>query len=34
MEMSAAPSPDTGHRFPADIISHMQWLYYRFPLSD
>jgi hypothetical protein len=22
-----------GHRFPAEIISHCVWLYYRFPLS-
>jgi putative transposase len=21
------------HRFPAEIISHVVWLYYRFPLS-
>ncbi|MBV8736805.1 MAG: IS6 family transposase [Alphaproteobacteria bacterium] len=23
----------TGHRFPAEIISHAVWLYFRFPLS-
>jgi len=22
-----------GHRFPADIVSHVVWLYFRFPLS-
>ena len=22
-----------GHRFPAEIISHVVWLYFRFPLS-
>ena len=22
-----------GHRFPAEIISHAVWLYFRFPLS-
>ena len=22
-----------GHRFPADIIAHAVWLYFRFPLS-
>ena len=22
-----------GHRFPAEIISHSVWLYFRFPLS-
>ena len=22
-----------GHRFPADIVSHTVWLYFRFPLS-
>ncbi len=33
METSAAPSLYKGHRFPAEIISHCVWLYYRFPLS-
>ncbi len=33
METSAAPSLYRGHRFPAEIISHCVWLYYRFPLS-
>src|ERR1700737_1618128 len=23
----------SGHRFPAEIISHAVWLYFRFPLS-
>jgi putative transposase len=23
----------TGHRFPAEVISHAVWLYFRFPLS-
>src|SRR3954447_18440501 len=28
------PSPSyAGHRFPAEIISHAVWLYFRFPLS-
>jgi putative transposase len=22
-----------GHRFPAEVISHAVWLYFRFPLS-
>src|SRR4051812_4559238 len=29
----AAKSPYAGHRFPAEIISHAVWLYFRFPLS-
>ena len=28
-----AHSPYAGHRFPAEIIAHVVWLYYRFPLS-
>lgn len=28
-----AHSPYAGHRFPAEIIGHVVWLYYRFPLS-
>jgi putative transposase len=29
-----SPSPsEGGYRFPAEIISHAVWLYYRFPLS-
>ena len=30
------PSPTAsykGHRFPAEIIAHAVWLYFRFPLS-
>jgi putative transposase len=27
------PSSYAGHRFPAEIISHAVWLYFRFPLS-
>src|SRR3954454_10249018 len=30
---SAAKSPYAGYRFPAEIISHAVWLYFRFPLS-
>ena len=30
--MPASPSY-AGHRFPAEIISHAVWLYFRFPLS-
>jgi putative transposase len=33
METPVAPSLYKGHRFPAEIISHCVWLYYRFPLS-
>src|SRR3954453_22936194 len=29
----AAKSPYAGYRFPAEIISHAVWLYFRFPLS-
>src|SRR3954447_3327936 len=32
MTMSASPSY-AGHRFPAEVISHAVWLYFRFPLS-
>src|SRR5689334_2389648 len=32
--MTAPTSPSyAGHRFPAEIISHAVWLYFRFPLS-
>ena len=24
---------DAGHRFPAEVITHAVWLYFRFPLS-
>src|SRR3954464_10001373 len=30
---SAAKSPYAGYRFPAEVISHAVWLYFRFPLS-
>ena len=33
MNTSAPPDPYTHHRFPAEIISHGVWLYYRFCLS-
>jgi transposase-like protein len=32
MTSPACPSY-AGHRFPAEIISHAVWLYFRFPLS-
>src|SRR3954471_15162343 len=32
MTTPALPSY-AGHRFPAEIISHAVWLYFRFPLS-
>jgi putative transposase len=32
MKTSACPSY-TGYRFPAEVISHAVWLYFRFPLS-
>src|SRR5881628_109859 len=32
--MTAPASPSyAGHRFPAEVISHAVWLYFRFPLS-
>src|SRR5881398_624177 len=33
MSSSATKSSYAGHRFPAEIISHAVWLYFRFPLS-
>src|ERR687896_773630 len=33
MSLPAAKSRYAGHRFPAEIISHAVWLYFRFPLS-
>ena len=33
MSSPAAKSPYAGHRFPAEIISHAVWLYFRFNLS-
>ena len=32
MTSPAYPS-DAGFRFPAEVISHAVWLYFRFPLS-
>jgi len=32
MTLPALPS-DAGYRFPAEIISHAVWLYFRLPLS-
>jgi putative transposase len=31
--ITPARSPYAGHRFPAEIISHAVWLYFRFPLG-
>jgi putative transposase len=33
MRSSTAKSSYAGHRFPAEVISHAVWLYFRFPLS-
>ena len=33
MSPPAAKSPYAGYRFPAEVISHAVWLYFRFPLS-
>jgi putative transposase len=33
MSSPAATSPYAGHRFPAEVISHAVWLYFRFPLG-
>jgi putative transposase len=33
MSSLASKSPYAGYRFPAEIISHAVWLYFRFPLS-
>src|ERR671921_2526569 len=33
MSSPAAKSPYAGHGFPAEVISHAVWLYFRFPLS-
>ena len=30
---SPAPPSYAGYRFPAEVISHAVWLYFRFPLS-
>ncbi len=31
--MKKAKNPYTGYRYPAEIISHAVWLYFRFTLS-
>ncbi|MFI9366949.1 IS6 family transposase [Kitasatospora sp. NPDC053057] len=31
--MSSVPPSYRGHRYPAEVISHCVWLYFRFPLS-
>ena len=31
--MTSRPFPYAGYRFPAEVISHAVWLYFRFPLS-
>jgi putative transposase len=33
MSSPAARSPYAGYRFPAEVISHAVWLYFRFPLA-
>src|SRR5215207_2335305 len=33
MSPPAAKSPYAGYRFPAEVISHAVWLYFRFPMS-
>src|SRR5918997_723823 len=33
MSPPAAKSPFAGYRFPAEVIGHAVWLYFRFPLS-
>lgn len=33
MNSLAAKSPYAGYRFPAEVISHAVWLYFRFPLA-
>src|SRR5918993_4054926 len=33
MSPPAAKSPYAGHRFPAEVIGHAVWLYFRFPLG-
>ena len=34
MNLPPAPNPYKRHRFPAEIISHCVWLYFRCCLSD
>ena len=31
--VGSAPPSYKGHRYPAEIIAHCVWLYFRFPLS-
>ena len=31
--MDVTPRPYAGYRYPAEIISHAVWLYFRFALS-
>ena len=31
--MKTTPNPYSGYRYPAEIISHAVWLYFRFTLS-
>src|SRR3712207_3525340 len=33
MSEPRAKSPYAGHRFPAEVIGHAVWLYFRFPLG-
>src|SRR3712207_1796873 len=33
MSSPTTKSPYAGHRFPAEVIGHAVWLYFRFPLS-
>src|SRR5215212_5619114 len=33
MSSPATKSPYAGYRFPAEVISHAVWLYFRFPLN-
>ncbi|MET8537947.1 IS6 family transposase [Streptomyces sp. NPDC005065] len=33
MSVESAPPSYRGHRYPAEVISHCVWLYFRFPLS-
>src|SRR6187401_636106 len=33
MSSPSAKSPYAGYRFPPELISHVVWLYFRFPLS-
>jgi putative transposase len=33
MSLAAEKLPYAGYRFPAEVISHAVWLYFRFPLA-